>query len=119
MLLLVSTHAVAHLVVHPRLTGHGPAVLADLSSGKAPEGSVGIKHDVVRWLRYFPSTMHLTDATELLASALRCPIASEVFRAAQRYATALPAPFRQLPTLSAMDWNSWPALESTMRVSRG
>jgi hypothetical protein len=78
-----------------------------------------VYYDVVRWLQFKSSTVTVTDAYELLASALQCPIETSVFFAAQRTAVSLPAPFKQLTTLAAMAWTSWPALLSTMTVRRG
>ena len=99
--------------------GHGPSVLGDLVSnqGRAPKAATNVVYDVVRWLRYSPSTVTTQDAYELLASALQCPIKTAVFCAAERFARALPPPFTQWATTrAAMAWTVWPALESIMKV---
>ena len=99
--------------------GHGPSVLGDLFSnqGCAPKAAANVVYDVVRWLRYSPSTVTTEGAYELLVSALQCPIKTTVFRAAERFARALPPPFTQSATTrAAMAWMVWPALESIMKV---
>ena len=98
------------------LIGYGPAVLGDLVRSQPPKEASKVYYDVVRWLQFKSDIITSGDAYELLASALRCPIETQVFFAAQRAAVSLPSPFKQLTTLAAMSWNAWPALLSTMTV---
>lgn len=86
-------------------------------NGTSPEGAAKVAYDVIRWLKYFPSMVTSADTDELLMNAMRCPIQTSVFLAAQRIGLTLPPPRTQLTTLAAMVWTAWPVLESILKVS--
>jgi hypothetical protein len=71
---------------------------------------------MVRWLQYFAGTHLFKDPCSILQTALSSPVKTETFKAGERLALALPAPLTQWPTIAAMAWESWPALEMTLTV---
>lgn len=87
--------------------------MRDLQQQKesAPGNSAATAADVIRWLRYFAGTHLFKDPGSVFKTALMSPIKSLVFQAAEKLAIALPAPDTQWPTITAMGWEEWPALE--------
>ncbi len=82
--------------------------------GSAPGDSVAAVDDILQWLRFYAGTHLFTDPGSVFGTALMSPTKSITFKAAEQFASRLPAPHTQWPTIAATAWESWPAVEMTL-----
>jgi hypothetical protein len=98
--------------------GAGAVVLRDLLTHgpKARGADPKVVRDVSRWQQWEGQAL-AKDPANLLDKALRHPINTVTFRAAEREAMKRSQPQTQWHTKHALGWADWPFLEATLQVS--